>query len=559
MADPISGPTLLTPRAQLKRKHSEIVDLTNDDEDAAPGPSATPANDAVSHGQHRRLEDDEVGGDDGSVFEDALDEIELNPYVPTEGDDEALSENVAAQMRAQLRENGPEEFIRKYLSNRVIPLKLLGTAFGIDPNLDLPKEVHLRILGLAILRAYHKRQKLTQYNTIDDAVDLLRKSHNIMVITGAGISTSLGIPDFRSKGTGFYDKVRGLGYETGEEVFDIDNFDGNPNIFYNLAGDILPDQQRFSPTHGFLRLLQDKSRLQTNYTQNIDNLERLAGIDEERLIQCHGSFATASCRKCHNEVPGEDIFGDIRAKRVARCKLCAENLAKQPMKKQKAFKLRKNDWEDSSDDDSAYDVPEAGVMKPDITFFGEQLPNNFFERFTDRDAKTVDLVVVIGTSLKVAPVSEMPNHLPHNVPHIFISREPIKHVTFDIQLLGDCDHVVYELCRRAGWALKHEMIPPNFRAKVRAVEGSDCMWTVRPKKPKADASTPHGERRLEATPRRQENGIDAARRHRETMVDVTPQQHKSKVLTPASKQKDMADTASQKGTGTVFTALYKPH
>ena len=52
-------------------------------------------------------------------------------------------------------------------------------------------------------------------------------------------------------------------------------------------------------------------------------------------------------------------------------------------------------------------------MKPDITFFGEQLPDDFFTRFTEHDANTVDLVVGIGTSLKVAPVSDMPNYLPH--------------------------------------------------------------------------------------------------------------------------------------------------
>lgn len=398
---------------------------------------------------------------------------------------------MAASLRAELRRIGPEEFIRLYLTNRVIPFRLLGTAFGIDPSLPLEKAMYLRVLGLAIMRTYHKRQKLMQYNTIDDAARLLQSSHNIMVITGAGISTSLGIPDFRSKGTGFYDKVRSLGYSEGEEVFYIENFDQHPDIFYSLAGDILPDPKRgYTPTHAFLRLLQDKKRLQTNYTQNIDNLEQLAGIDRDRLIQCHGSFASATCRKCRHKVPGHQIFDDIRAKKVSRCKRCLENIARQPpqLKKRKSTKLRKNDWEDSSDDDGAYDIPQAGVMKPDITFFGEKLPDDFFQRFTDRDVKTVDLVVVIGTSLKVAPVSEMPNHLPHQVPHIFISREPIEHVNFDIQLLGDCDHVVYELCRRAGWSLKHDMIPRHFRTKVRPVEGSACRWTVKPRKPKSEVA-----------------------------------------------------------------------
>ena len=119
------------------------------------------------------------------------------------------------------------------------------------------------------------------------------------------------------------------------------------------------------------------------------------------------------------------------------------------------------------------DMPQPGVMKPDITFFGEQLPQDFFDRFTDHDAKSVDLVLVIGTSLKVAPVSEMSNYLPAEVPHIYISREPVRHVNFDVQLLGDCDAVVFELCRRAGWAFTHDMIPADFEVEVESVEGSE--------------------------------------------------------------------------------------
>ncbi|EGP92083.1 uncharacterized protein MYCGRDRAFT_98741 [Zymoseptoria tritici IPO323] len=282
------------------------------------------------------------------------------------------------------------------------------------------EEIFLRLLGHAIFRAYYKRKKLPQYNTIDDVAALIQRSNKIMVITGAGISTSLGIPDFRSKHTGFYSKLADIGYSEPEEVFDIHNFDEDPSIFYGLAGDILPDHQRISPTHAFIRLLQDNNRLQTNFTQNIDNLEALAGIDPSRLIQCHGSFATASCRKCKHQVPGTDIYPDIRAKRVP-----------------------------------IYDdIPTPGVLKPDITFFGEALPDVFFTRFTTIDAPTTDLVLILGTSLQVAPVSDMPNFLPHGVPHVYVSRERLRHVAVDVQLLGDCDVVVGELCKRLGWSLE---------------------------------------------------------------------------------------------------------
>lgn len=358
-------------------------------------------------------------------------------------------------------------------------MRTLGLVFNLNPAWLLEDdETYFCLLGLAITRAYYKRRKLEQYNTIDDAAQLLRRSRNIMVITGAGISTSLGIPDFRSRQGGFYTRLVEAGFSGGEELFEIENFDNTPEVFFQYAGEILPNCKRVSPTHAFIRLLQDKDRLQTNYTQNIDNLESIAGIDQSRLIQCHGSFGTATCRKCGYKVKGTEIFDDIRAQRVPMCKRCVEmseqeKHAPPPLKRNKS----KNRYDDE-DDDEDDDIPQPGVMKPDITFFGEQLPTTFFDRFTQRDAQHTDLVIVIGTSLKVAPVSEMPNYLPHPVPHIYISREEIGHVNFDIQLLGDCDDVVFELTRRAGWDLQHDQIPTGLTVDVTPVEGTNHIWRL---------------------------------------------------------------------------------
>lgn len=105
-------------------------------------------------------------------------------------------------------------------------------------------------------------------------------------------------------------------------------------------------------------------------------------------------------------------------------------------------------------------------MKPDITFFGEALPDAFHTRLVEHDRERVDLVVVIGTSLKVAPVSEVVPFLHPHVPQIYISRTPVDHTNFDIDLLGDCDVVVAELCRRAGWDLEHEMVPEGQVVEV---------------------------------------------------------------------------------------------
>lgn len=204
------------------------------------------------------------------------------------------------------------------------------------------------------------------------------------------------------------------------------------SIFYSLAGDILPDLYNWTPTHQFIRLLQDKNKLLTNYTQNIDNLESHAGIDPEKLVQCHGSWATATCRKCFYKIPGEQIFDKIKQQQVAECPECVRLLAaaKPGMKRKrssnesagaKGKKRRQSDSDD--DDDGQYDIPQPGIMKPDITFFGEGLPRRFFDRLKEHDKDVTDLLIVIGTSMKVAPVSEIPQFVSPKVPQIYISRD----------------------------------------------------------------------------------------------------------------------------------------
>lgn len=110
-------------------------------------------------------------------------------------------------------------------------------------------------------------------------------------------------------------------------------------------------------------------------------------------------------------------------------------------------------------------------MKPDITFFGEALPDEFSRRLTEHDRDKVDLVIVIGTSLKVTPVSEIVSWLPANIPQIYVSRQAVNHINFDIDLLGDCDVVVSELCRRLGWPMVHEMVPKDQKVEVRTEPG----------------------------------------------------------------------------------------
>ncbi|KAI5284511.1 NAD-dependent histone deacetylase sir2, partial [Ascosphaera acerosa] len=367
-------------------------------------------------------------------------------------------------------------------------------------------------LVIGIDRELSTRNKLPQYNTVADAVRLLRESKNIVVLTGAGvrypplafprfpyfsarklmltptdalqISTSLGIPDFRSKSTGLYSKLEHLGLNDPQEVFDIEVFREDPTIFYSIAGNILPRGDRCTPTHAFIRLLQDKGKLLTNYTQNIDNLEAVAGIAPDKLIQCHGSFATASCILCGYRVPGETIHGEIRRRVVPQCPRCLASRQGRGTKrkrnsggvKQHKRNKSKRSYNNSDEEDDS-NIPQGCWMKqPDITFFGENLHDKYEHRLEKHDCDIVDLVIVIGTSLNVAPVKNMIGKIPPTVPQIFINRDPVDHLDFDIDMLGNCDTVVAELCRRAGWDLRHEMIPKHEQVTVTPAEDRESRF-----------------------------------------------------------------------------------
>lgn len=102
--------------------------------------------------------------------------------------------------------------------------------------------------------------------------------------------------------------------------------------------------------------------LSQNYTQNIDTLESLAGV--RRVLQCHGSFATASCLLCHRRVPGSEIEADILRQKVPLCTVCNPPAAPTvPTGKNKSGKKKKGGWDSDVEDES--DGPEypPGIMK----------------------------------------------------------------------------------------------------------------------------------------------------------------------------------------------------
>ncbi|XP_078079774.1 NAD-dependent protein deacetylase sirtuin-1 isoform X2 [Mustelus asterias] len=312
---------------------------------------------------------------------------------------------------------GPYSFVQQHLMLGTDPRSILKDLLrGNSPPPDLD-DMTLWQIVLNILSEPPKRKKRKDINTLEDVVRILKESKKIMVLTGAGVSVSCGIPDFRSR-DGIYARlaVDFPDLPDPHAMFDIEYFRKDPRPFFKFAKEIYPGQFQPSLCHKFIALLDKQERLLRNYTQNIDTLEQVAGI--RRIVECHGSFAMASCLMCKYKVDCEAIRKDVFNQVVPQCPRCPP------------------------------DVPLA-IMKPDIVFFGENLPEQF-HRSMKYDKDEVDLLIVIGSSLKVRPVALIPSSIPHHVPQVLINREPLNHLNFDVELLGDCDVVINELFHRLG-------------------------------------------------------------------------------------------------------------
>ncbi|CAI8500663.1 unnamed protein product [Pichia kudriavzevii] len=371
-----------------------------------------------------------------------------------------ITKKVSSQVRKYLKTEGHGKFLDLFLPPGPTPddiftlVKLLGFQPPKIRGLrTLPSDVILRAsitcLKNAINKVIRTRTRLPDFHEIKHVVDALSKAENIIILTGAGISTSLGIPDFRSS-QGFYSKMRNLGLDDPQEVFSLDVFRRDPSIFYSIAYMILPPEDSSTPLHAFIKLLQDKGKLLRNYTQNIDNLEGNVGVLPEKLVQCHGSFATASCITCKYNIPGETLYPNLRSKKIAYCPFCEYE------RKALLKKFEKHEDEGLGYSSRFQYVKSFGVMKPDITFFGENLPDRYHDTIKE-DIEKCDLLITIGTSLKVAPVSEIVNRIPAHVPQILINRDPINHCEFDVEFLGYCDQAITWICGKTdlSWEIPH--------------------------------------------------------------------------------------------------------
>lgn len=309
-------------------------------------------------------------------------------------------------------------------------IKVLLHNFHIPENMS--EAMLWRIISFAVTP---QRERLSSVRTLSDAVQHIRQAKHIIILTGAGVSVSCGIPDFRSR-DGVYSRLSREypNLPDPQAMFDIKFFYQDPRPFYKFAREIFPGQFKPSPSHRFIKKLEERGVLLRNYTQNIDTLERVAGIS--RLIECHGSFATASCTRCKFRINGDAIRENISQQRIPVCFLCNPNQASQNLS------TALND--ETTDSEHLRSLVEMGIFKPDIVFFGEELPDDFHDSI-DTDRNKCDLLIVIGSSLKVKPVAMIPNLVPPNVPQILINREPLPHMNFDVNLYGDSDVIIHHL------------------------------------------------------------------------------------------------------------------
>jgi len=206
----------------------------------------------------------------------------------------------------------------------------------------------------------------------EKCAELIKSSKSTVALTGAGISTAAGIPDFRGP-KGMYVTRQ---YDP-DKVFSLDWFENDPTCFYEFSKDFTGTLKTLKPTytHHFLSRLEEKNMLSAIITQNIDILHQLAG--SRNVLELHGSYRSATCRNCRGRLHDMDYdwwceqIETSSASPVVLCQKC------------------------------------GGVIKPDIVFFGEAV--NAFGEANDL-VSSCDLLLVLGSSLNVAPASLLPRY-----------------------------------------------------------------------------------------------------------------------------------------------------
>jgi len=222
-------------------------------------------------------------------------------------------------------------------------------------------EIHYSDEGV-LMGSEHLDGKITA------VADMIMRAGNVVVFTGAGISTESGIPDFRSPG--------GIWSRFDPEDFTIGKFLSSPETRRKqwrilLEGGLFSDAEP-NRAHRVVAELEKIGKLTCVITQNIDNLHQKAGNSPEKVYELHGNMRWLRCVECDKRYPLGEMVEKYR---------------------------------------SQYDVPECeqchGILKPDVIFFGELLPEMTLKNATS-NAMRCDLIIVIGSSLVVYPAASIP-------------------------------------------------------------------------------------------------------------------------------------------------------
>ncbi len=203
-------------------------------------------------------------------------------------------------------------------------------------------------------------------SAINQAINILKAAKHVVALTGAGISTGSGIPDFRSPASGLWDEIDPM------EVATITAFRQNPQAFFDW---IRPLMQKImaaqpNPAHLALAHMEKYGPLQGIITQNIDVLHTKAG--SQTIHEVHGHLRDMTCLNCLETFQSQDVMQNfLEDGGIPLCPTC------------------------------------QGILKPNVILFGEILPMLVLNR-AKRLAQACDVMLVAGSSLEVAPAGDLP-------------------------------------------------------------------------------------------------------------------------------------------------------
>lgn len=228
---------------------------------------------------------------------------------------------------------------------------------------------------------------------IDQLASLMKGANYTVILTGAGMSTESGIPDFRSS-EGLWQKVDPMRVARPETIRDdYDTFYG----FYKMRVETLKERNPHEG-HRVVARLEKSKFVKAIVTQNVDDFHRIAG--SERVFNLHGSIRTFRCHNCLSSAEETAFLGK------KPCGFC------------------------------------GGRLRPNVVLFGEGLPHDDLNDAI-AEIEKADLVIVIGTSLRVYPVSQLP--FMTRAKKVYINREMEFESSFDLTIQGNAKDVLVEL------------------------------------------------------------------------------------------------------------------